>query len=204
VSRLLLAPFVLTLGCAQLVVFDQAIVGQPDVVEEHPDRGGQLCDPEAQMGESALCTESCQIDVARAETSCGDRVTLDGGRARVRVAGLHEVELTVRACAREGRLLRVVGENGASFAIEGRSLRVEAAEEAGARPFVDEDFLPVEEGCEDRTLIVQTGRMSLEDSGRRLCSAHLVPVEGAWSVDLSRSGLASVELCFRAPRRASE
>lgn len=193
-----LVPFLV--GCVQLVAFDQAIIGQPDVVPGDEGHDATLCDPEVEMGTNALCTESCEIDAATAETSCSERVQLDGSRGTIDVAGLHEVELTLTICRREGEHFFVEGHNGASFAMRDRSLHVLAAEAARARPFEDASFLPDADGCEERTVIVQTGRMGLEDTGQRLCSAHLVPVDGQWSFRLSRTSIRSVELCFRAPR----
>jgi len=191
----------LVAGCVQLVAFDQAIIGQPDVVEEPGEGGGgRLCDPDIEMGASALCAESCEIDVARGETTCGPRVRLDRSRGRMDVSGMHEVELTLTVCRRRGEHFRLAGDNGASIALRDRSLQVTAAAQAGARPFEDEEFLDDEDGCQERTLLLQTGRMGLQDSGRRLCSAHLVPVDGAWQLELARTGLRSVEVCLRAPR----
>ena len=195
-----LTPLLLTLaGCVQLVAFEQPIVGQPDVVEQGGGSTTGLCDNEIQMGQAALCTESCEIDVRAGETSCGDRLALNGSGARVDVAGLHEVELTITVCEREGPLFRVQGDNGASVELRDRSLRVLAAAEAEARPFEDTQFLSEEgdEGCEERTLLFQTGRMGLTDTGRRLCSAHLVPVDGEWAMRFSRRSLRSIEVCFR-------
>lgn len=187
----------LATGCVQLVAFDQPIIGQPDYVPSSRDDEG-LCDPEIEMGASALCNESCEIDAHAGETSCGARVALDGGAGTIDVSGLHEVELTVTACRREGELFRVVGENGASVALRDRALHVIAAQEAHARPYEDRDFFAAEDGeCEDRTLLLQTGRMSLTDTGRRLCSDHLVPVAGRWQLEVSRQAVRSVELCFR-------
>lgn len=195
----ILAPLALLVstGCVQLVAFDQPIIGQPDYVPTSRDDEG-LCDPEVEMGASALCNESCEIDARAGETSCGQRVALDGGAGTIDVSGLFEVEVTVTACRREGDLFRVVGGNGASVALHDRALSVVAAEEANARPYEDRDFFAAEDGeCEDRTLLLQTGRMSLTDTGRRLCSDHLVPVDGRWQIELSRQAVRSVELCFR-------
>lgn len=193
-----LAPLALLLtGCVQLVAFDQPIIGQPDYVpSNHEDEG--LCDSEVEMGASALCTESCEIDAHSGETSCGERVALDGGAGSIDVSGLYEVEVTVTACRREGDLFRVVGQNGASVALHDRALEVVAAAEANAHPYEDDHFFAAEDGeCEDRTLLLQTGRMSLTDTGRRLCSDHLVPVDGRWQIEVSREAVRSVELCFR-------
>jgi len=187
-------------GCVQLVAFEQPIIGQPDVVEQGGGSSSGLCDNDIQMGQSALCTESCEIDTRRAETSCRSRVTLDGASGTIDVSGLHEVELTVTVCEREGDLFEVRGGNGATVALRDRSLHVVAAAVAEAQPFEDSEFLSDDEGCEDRTLLLQTGRMALIDSGRRLCSDHIVPVDGEWAFELSRHSLRSVELCFRAPR----
>ncbi|MBX3269244.1 MAG: hypothetical protein KF729_03230 [Sandaracinaceae bacterium] len=192
------ASLLLLSGCVQLVAFDQAIIGQPDEVPSGR-QGAGLCDGDVAMGASALCTESCEIDTVTGESSCGERVALDGSRGTVDVSGLHEVELTVTACRRDGMLLRIVGENGATIALRDRSLHVAAATEANARPFEDERFWSAsDEECEERSLLLQTGRMALTDSGRRLCSAHLVPVEGSWQLRYSRTGVRSIELCFRA------
>lgn len=188
-------------GCVQLVAFDQAIIGQPDVVDERSEgAGGRLCDPDVEMGASALCAESCEIDAARGETSCGARVALDGSSGRIDVAGMHEMELTLTVCGRRGEHFAATGDNGARFALRDRSLHVTAAARANARPYEDPEFLDDEDGCQERTLLFQTGRMALQDSGRRLCSADLLPVDGTWQFELSRTGLRSIELCFRAPR----
>jgi len=93
----------------------------------------------------------------------------------------------------------VRGPNGAVVAVHERTLHVEAAEEAGAQPFDDDEFLSDDDGCQERTLVLQTGRMGLPDTGRRLCSDHLVPVAGEWDVELSRQALRGLELCFREP-----
>lgn len=181
----------------QFVAFEQPLVGQPDVVEEGGTATTGLCDPDVQMGLSALCAESCEIDPRGGQTSCGQRVALEGSSATFDVAGLHEVELTLTVCAREGRLFRIEGNNGASVEIRDRSLHVLAAAEADASPYEDPAFLSSEEGCEERTFLLQTGRMGLADTGRRLCSAHLVPVDAAWQVHLARESLRSIEVCFR-------
>lgn len=111
------------------------------------------------------------------------------------VSGLHEVELTVRACARGGRPFRIVGDNGASVAKEEGTLVVRAAREAGARPVRRQRY--VSEGtCGDRELVLQTGRMELARGGLRLCSPHLLPVEGEWTIELGDVA-ERAELCFR-------
>ncbi len=195
-----LASILLLGGCVQFVAFEQPIIGEPDIVEEGGISTAGLCDPDVQMGLTALCTESCEIDPRAARTSCGRRVALDGSRATFDVAGLHEVELTLTVCQRQGRLFRVEGSNGASVEVRDRSLHVLAAAEAEAQPFDDDAFLSgEEEGCEERTLLLQTGRMALTDTGRRLCSAHLVPVDGAWQVEMARESIRSIEVCFRGP-----
>jgi len=186
-------------GCVQLVAFEQPVIGQPDTVPGDEAAGTGLCDPEVQMGTTALCSESCEIDAPTGETSCGERVALDGSRATISVEGMHEVELTLTVCEREGDLFRVRGANGASVALRERTLRVEAADEADAEPFDDDEFLSESDGCQERTLVLQTGRIGLPDTGRRLCSDHLVPVAGEWDVELSRQALRGVELCFREP-----
>ena len=110
------------------------------------------------------------------------------------------MELTLTVCRRSGEHFSVVGDNGARLALRGRSLHVTAAARAEAHPYEDPEFLDDEDGCQERTILVQTGRMALQDSGRRLCSAHLIPVDGTWQFELGRTGLRSIELCFRAPR----
>lgn len=204
IASLLLASLATSMmagGCVQLVAFEQPLVGQPDIVKDpSAGDGAALCDPDVTMAETALCSESCEIDPASGETTCGERVRVEGARASVDVSGLHEVELTVTVCDPSEAVLRVEGHNGASVSLEGRALDVRAAAEANARPYQNERFLP-ESGCDDRTFVFQTGRMSLADSGMRLCSAHLVPVEERWTVALGQ-GLRGVELCFRAPRPA--
>jgi len=184
-------------GCVQLVAFEQPVIGQPDTVPGDEVAGTGLCDPEVQMGTTALCAESCEIDAPSGETSCGERVALDGSRATISVEGMHEVELTLTVCDREGDLFSVRGPNGAVVALHQRTLHVEAAAEADAEPFDDDEFLSDGDGCQERTLVLQTGRMGLPDTGRRLCSDHLVPVSGEWDVELSRQALRGVELCFR-------
>lgn len=186
-------------GCAQLVVFDQAVVGQRDIEPGAENEvGGELCDSDIDMGTSVLCAESCEIDARTGQTSCGERVALDGRRARIDLTSLDEVELTLTACAEEDPAVTIRGANGASVALEGRNLTVTAAEEAEAQPYTHEAYLP-EEGCIERTLVFQTGRLGLEDLGGRLCSDHLVPVADAWSMELSETGLRGVELCLRGP-----
>lgn len=184
-------------GCTQLVAFGQPVVGAPDVVEQEAVSGGPLCDPEIAVGESAVCDASCVIQRGVVSEGC-PRVTLSGGRARVDVAALHEVEITIEACASGARPVRITGENGASVSIERGTLHVRPAREAAARPVRREDYLPDRE-CVERSLILQTGRMELAQEGIRMCSAHLVPVEGAWQIELGE-GLERVELCLRAAR----
>lgn len=187
-------------GCVQLVAFEQPVIGQPDVVPgEEQTVGGGLCDPDVEMGQTALCTESCEIDPAHGQTSCSERVALADGRAEIDLSELYEVELTMTACAAEDPELRIRGANGARVEVAGRELTVVAAEEAHAQPVRHEAYL-AEEGCTERTLVFQTGRLGLEDLGGRLCSDHLVPVERSWSLEMSPTGLRSVELCLRAPR----
>lgn len=174
------------------------MIGQADVVERPTAQGSGLCDAEVEMGASALCAESCEIDPRSGETSCtSDRLTMADGNATIHVDGLHEVELTVTVCQREGRVFRVVGDNGASISFEGRALRVLAAAEAEASPYENATYLSDDEGCEERTLLLQTGRMTLAETGQRLCSDHLVPVDGEWAMEISATSLRSVELCFR-------
>ncbi|MCA9661806.1 MAG: hypothetical protein KC486_25935 [Myxococcales bacterium] len=197
--RFVLPLAALLTGCVQLVAFDQPIIGQPDYVPGEGQEDVGLCDGDIRMGESALCSESCEIDAASGETTCGERVSLDGDHGTIDVSGLYEVEVTVMACRREGDLFRIVGGNGATITMHDDTLRVVAAAEANAQPYEDEEFFAEDDDCEDRTLLLQTGRMSLTDSGRRLCSDHLVPVDGAWTVEMSRRGVRSVELCFREP-----
>jgi len=201
-TRLLPALALLASGCVQLVAFEQPLVGQPDIVDGPTTQAGALCDPEVTMAETALCSESCEIDPAHGETTCGERVRLDGATAAVDVSGLHEVEVTVTVCDPSGAALRLEGHNGASVSLEGRTLDVRAAAEAEARPYQNPQFLQ-ESGCDDRTLVFQTGRMSLADSGMRLCSDHLVPVAEGWTMALGE-GLRGVELCFREPRPARD
>ncbi|MGE0787317.1 MAG: hypothetical protein AB7S26_16715 [Sandaracinaceae bacterium] len=186
-------------GCVQLVAFDQPIVGQPDVVPgEEAQVGGELCDPEVSMGESVLCAESCEIDPSRGETSCSaERVSFADGHARVALSAMHEVELTLTACASDRPHVSLAGANGSHVDLDGRALTVFAAREADAEPVRVDAFLP-EVGCIERTLVFQTGRIALEDLGSRLCSDHLLPVDDHWDVELSPSGLRSVELCLRA------
>lgn len=183
-------------GCAQLVAFEQTVVGAPDVAETSSTPGGGLCDPEVAMGRSAGCDESCLIEADDPDFAC-PRVTLNGNRARVNLTGLHEVEVALTACASEGSALRILGPNGASVSVEGQELELRAAEEAQAQPVRQPDFLPEGE-CEDRALIIQTGRMELAHTGTRMCSAHLLPVEGEWELELGPA-LRGVELCFRQP-----
>lgn len=186
-------------GCAQLVVFDQAVVGQRDVEPgDETVEGGELCDADIEMGGSVLCAESCEIDPQSGQTSCGERVALEGRRARIDLTSFDEVELTLTACAEHDPAVTIRGANGASVALAGRTLTVTAAEEADAQPYRHEAFLP-SEGCIERTLVFQTGRLGLEDLGGRLCSDHLVPVADAWSMELSETGLQGVELCMRGP-----
>ena len=45
-------------GCVQLVAFEQPVIGQPDITEEGGTSTAGLCDPDVQMGLSALCSES--------------------------------------------------------------------------------------------------------------------------------------------------
>lgn len=189
-------------GCVQLVAFEQPVIGQPDTVPGDEAAGTGLCDPEVQMGTTALCAESCEIDAPTGSTSCGERVALDGSNATISVEGMHEVELTITVCERDGDLFRIEGQNGAVVALRERALHVEAAEEANAEPFDDDEFLSDGDGCEERTLVLQTGRMGLPDTGRRLCSDHLVPVDGQWQVQMSRQALRGVELCFREPEES--
>ncbi len=190
-------------GCVQLVAFDQPIVGQRDVVPgEEGELAAQLCDADVEMGTSVLCAESCEIDPASGQTSCGERVALAGNEARIDLTSLEEVEVTLTACAAESPLVRIRGANGARVELAGQALTVTAAEEAGAQPFRHDAYLPAE-GCIERTLVFQTGRLGLEDLGGRLCSDHLVPVAEAWSMELSDTGLRGVELCLRGPRQPS-
>ncbi len=199
-----LATALVASGCVQLVAFEQPLIGHADTVDSVRPSGATLCDPDIAMGASALCTESCRVDPASHETTCGDRVTVDGSRASVDVSGLHEVEVTVRACAapNETRPLRIEGQNGASIALAGRVLEVRAADVARARPYRDEEFFPAS-GCAEQSFVFQTGRMELLSGGRRLCSEHLVPVDGRWALELGE-GLRSLELCFRARRETAQ
>jgi len=190
----------LVAGCSQLVVFDQAVVGQRDIVPgEETEASAQLCDPEVEMSATAICDESCEIEPDSGETTCSSRVAIDGTRARLDLTALHEVELTLTACAPDAPRVRIQGANGARVDLEGQTLTVRAAEEADAAPYVQPAYLP-REGCAERTLVFQTGRMGLADLGGRLCSDHLVPVADAWTLELSRTGLRGVELCLREPR----
>lgn len=180
-------------GCAQLVAFGQPVIGQPDVVEVEAGPGGPLCDAEIAVGESAVCDASCVIEEGAEECP---RVERTERGARVDVSGLREVEITARACASGARPLVVTGENGASVSIEEGALVVRPAREAAARPVRRTGFVPEGE-CEDRALVLQTGRMELAEGGVRLCSPHLVPVGGSWTIEVGE-GLLGLELCFRA------
>lgn len=182
-------------GCAQLVLFDQAIIGQPDVVASPHVAAALVCDDDVQIGGTALCTESCAIDVEAGTTTCGDRVHVDGRSVAVNVEGLHEVELTATVCAGEGRALRVSTDAGGALAIEGRALTIEA----GEQEHEEATFLP-DEGCADRTVTIQSGRVAILDSGQRVCSETLLPFDRPWTIELAESArLQTLELCMRAP-----
>ncbi len=184
-----------TTGCAQLVFLDQPIIGQPDDVRSPHVAAALVCDDDVAIGGSALCAESCSIDVEAGTTTCGERVRVDGTRVAVDVAGLREVELTATVCAGEGQALRVTTDAGGALAIEGRALFVRA----GEQEHEEATFLP-EEGCADRTLTIQSGRVAILESGQRVCSDALLPFDRAWTMELAASPrLSSVELCFRAP-----
>lgn len=184
-------------GCVQLVAFDTAIIGQPDYVDSASD-SPLLCDDEVDVGGTALCNETCTIDVLTGDSTCGERVRLDGHTARLDVAGLREVELTATVCGARGRAFAVEADNGASAFIEDRALEVRPAN--NHTRYRDEVFLP-EDGCDERTLILQSGRLAMLESGRRVCSDDLLPFDRAWTMTLGRHedghGLQSLELCLR-------
>ena len=169
-------------------------MGQADLASDPHINAAMVCDDDVQIGGSALCDESCVIDVAEGESSCGERVHLDGSRATVDVSGLHEVELTATVCAGEGRALVIGSDAGGTVAVEGRALVVRTGEQAH-----EEAALFPAEGCDDWTLTVQSGRMAILQSGHRVCADTLLPFDQPWSLEMAGAErLQTVELCFRA------
>jgi hypothetical protein len=187
-----LCALALASGCSQPVFLDQPIIGQADIVEPPHVASALVCDDDVEIGGSAMCTESCTIDVAAGTTTCGARVHVDGRRAELSAEGMHEIELTATVCAGEGQALRVTTDAGGALSIEGRALAIHA----GDREHEEPAFFP-EEGCADRTVTIQSGRVAILETGHRVCSDALLPFDRPWSVELGER-LRSVELCFRA------
>lgn len=186
-------------GCAQLVFLDQPIIGQPDVVSSPHVAAALVCDDDVQIGGTALCTESCAIDVEAGTTTCGDRVHVDGRSVALNVEGLREVELTATVCAGEGQALRVSTDAGGALSIDGRALTIRA----GDQEHDEATYLP-DEGCADRTVTIQSGRVAILDSGQRVCAETLLPFDRPWTMELAESTrVETIELCMRAPHGAS-
>lgn len=185
-------------GCVQFVAFEQPVIGHADYTGPADQRAETVCDDDVEIGGSALCSESCEIEDG--ETTCGDRVTVEGSNARVRVDGLREVEITMTVCATEGRFFSLDGSGTADITIEGRVLTIGAAE--GDTLLRQPENLPEEE-CVERTIVLQSGRLAVLDSGRRVCSSELPSLEEDWRIEMvrtARAGARTLELCFREPR----
>src|SRR5690606_18975035 len=118
VRSLPLSLFALILaGCAQLVLFEQPIIGQPDVIPGPASRGELLCDEDVALGRSALCDASCTLEAGSTEHGCGERLTLTEAGAVLDVRGLREVELTVTACAPIARTALIESSSGANVVL---------------------------------------------------------------------------------------
>lgn len=181
-------------GCTHLVAFEQTVVG-PSVVDTPSRPETALCDGDVAMGRSAGCDGSCLIEGADPAIDCG-RVTLQGDRAVVDVSNLHEVEVAFTACAGDELALRIDGAHGAKVSVDGRALEVrgESGDDTDP-PTRRAEFLPAE-GCVERALVIQSGRMELAHVGTRICSG--LRVDDRWELTLGPA-LRSVELCFREP-----
>ena len=179
-------------GCVQLVAFEQPIIGQPDYTGPSDQRRETLCDDNVEMGGSALCQETC--DIESGETSCADgRASIDGQRATVNVEGFDEVELTLTVCHDgDARAFRLREGDGAAVSIVGRALSIVHGDDVLMH---HAEHLP-EEGCTERTLIFQPARMALLDAGRRACADSLPALQDAWTMELS-DAVRSAELCLR-------
>ena len=188
-------------GCVQLVAFEQPIVGQPDVIETAAPSGELVCDDDVVIGESALCDESCVIDFGAEGERCGGRVRADGQRLVADVSGLHEVELTLTVCGVTERPFVLVADGGGAVALERRGLAVGPS---GGQPvYRNPAFLPDGDGCVDRTLLLQAGRMELAEAGHRLCGDALPGFARSWEMRVARDGargLRTVEVCLRRAR----
>lgn len=174
-------------------MFEQPIIGQPDVIPGPSSRGELLCDEDIALGRSALCDTSCTLEPGAREHGCGRRLTLSDSGATLDVRGLREVELTVTACAPITRTALIESSSGASVAMAGTSLHVLGGD--GASLAEHERFFPEGEDCEDRTLLFADGQLELVEPGQRWCSAQLPRFDARWAIALAATR--SVEVCLR-------
>lgn len=183
------------------MAFGQPVVGEPDLPERPRSTAGGVCDDSVSMGAQAYCDLSCAIDPSDGASTCGERVAVDGRTAVLDVAGLHEIELVVNACAREGSGWSLADERGASVIAEAASIEVRGA--SGESLHRDAEHLPEGE-CAERSVVLQDARLELVRADRRVCDAGLLRMPGRgdgarWRLGWT-GGVRSIELCLRNAR----